>query len=308
MITNIGSINVDHIITSPRLPALGETIAGSSVKTMAGGKGANQIGAAARLGAPTCFITMVGKKDKDLPVLLDDLKWAGVGMEHVIAVEDVPCGCAFVMIDALGRNSIIVIHGADAKLTPEVVRSKEDCIRRSKICMTEFMIPMDTCAYSMRLAKENGVFTLVNPAPIAEIEDSFYQWMDLITPNEVEAAGYCGFPVEDEKSAQAACGFFHGKGVKNVVITLGDRGAYASDGEQGVMIHSHKVAAIDTNGAGDAFNGGLAYGLWRGWDLFTAARFANGVSAVSVQRHGALHSAPTLKEALAMYDPGAGRE
>lgn len=303
MITNIGSINVDYIVNSPRMPVMGETISGNFMRVMAGGKGANQIGAAARLGAPTCFITMVGKKDGNLQVLLDDLKWANVGMDCVTAAEDAACGCAFVLINENGQNSIIIIHGADVLLTPEVIQTKKEYIRKSKICMTEFMIPMETCEYSIRLAKEQGVFTLVNPAPVSKIDDSFYKWMDLITPNEVEAEQYCGFPVADEESARAACGFFHGKGVKNVVITLGERGAYASDGKQGVMIDSYKVNAIDTNGAGDAFNGGLAYGLWRGYDLFTAARFANAVSSISVQRRGALHSAPTLEEVLTVYRP-----
>lgn len=301
MITNVGSINVDYIVTSPRMPILGETLLGHSVKVMTGGKGANQIAAAARLGAKTCFITMVGAHDGNLSILKGDLKWANVGMDCVIETEDAACGCAFVMINDAGQNSIIIIHGADVMLTPEVIQSKKAYIEKSRICMTEFMIPMETCEYSMKLAKENGVFTLVNPAPVASIDDSFYKYMDLITPNEVEAAQYCGFPVDDEKSVRAACEFFYGKGVKNVVITLGSRGAYAFDGKQGMMIDSHKVNAIDTNGAGDAFNGGLAYALWKGHDLFTAARFANGVSSISVQRHGALHSAPTLDEAMSAY-------
>ena len=140
--------------------------------------------------------------------------------------------------------------------------------------------------------------TILNPAPAAGIEDEFYPLVDIITPNEVEARDITGIEVCDEKSAQRAADFFHGKGTKAVVITLGSRGAFVSSGGEQRMIRSYAVDAVDTSGAGDCFNGALAYALHEGQDIFSAAGFANAAAAVSVTRRGTMASMPELADVL----------
>ncbi|WP_066644878.1 ribokinase [Christensenella timonensis] len=301
MITHVGSINVDYIVHNKRLPMPGETVFGDSLSMAIGGKGAIQIGAVARLGVPTCFISMMGELDPNLPLLKSDLAWAGVNCERIGMAKDMLCGSAFVMVEESGANAISIVHAADRAVTPEYVEQNRDVIRDAKVVMTEFMPPMETCEYAMKMAKEYGAVTIVNPAPVKEIPDGFYQYIDIITPNESEAAGYCGFAVDDEKSAAEACAFFHGKGVKNVVITLGGRGAFVSDGQRTEMVEAYKVKAVDTTGAGDSFNAGLAVAIWKDKDLFTAAKFANAVSSVSVQRKGSFRSIPTYEEVAQVF-------
>ena len=301
MIVAVGSINVDYIIHNKRLPVPGETIYGKDVTIMAGGKGANQIAAAARLGAKTIFLSKVGRLDMYNSLMFKDFEWAGVDISCIEYAEDVYSGSGYVLVSEDSQNSIIIIEGANKFITPEYVQKYEAEIKHANVCMAEFMIPRDTCEYAMKLAKKDGVTTLVNPAPSREIDDSFYKYIDIITPNEVEAADFCGFAVDNELSAEAACGFFHSKGVKNVVITMGSRGAYVSNGKQRLMIDSYKVSAIDTSGAGDAFNGGFAYAFDKGYDIFDSAKFGNAVASRSVMRIGTMRSMPTLAEAEVAY-------
>ncbi|MEA5001941.1 MAG: ribokinase [Christensenella sp.] len=296
MILEIGSINVDYIIHNKRLPVPGETIYGKGVTIMGGGKGANQIAAAARLGAETVLLSKIGGLDHYNDTVMDDLRWANVNTDFVETVPDVYSGSGYVLVNETGQNSIIIILGANGEITPAYVDKNKACMDRAKICMVEFMIPMETCEHAIRTARKQGIVTLVNPAPSSPIDDSFYPYIDIITPNEIEAADFCGFAITNEESASEACTFFHNKGVKNVIITMGSRGAFVSDGKERMMVNSYKVNALDTSGAGDSFNGGFAYAYWRGCDLFTAAHFGNAVASLSVQRVGTMKSMPTLVE------------
>lgn len=296
MILEIGTINLDYIIDCQHLPSPKESILCKDVTLMLGGKGANQIAAVGRLGAENMFISMVGENDPNNAILLKDLEWAGVNTDFIGIAPETSSGCAFVCVEESGQNTIIIHTAANSFITPAVIDKNKQCFALADVCMTEFGIPLETCEYSMKLAKENDCMTIVNPAPYAEISNSFYRYIDVITPNEIEAADFCGFAVADEKSASEACAFFHSKGVKNVVITMGNLGAYVSDGKKQLMIPSHKVNAIDTSGAGDSFNGGFAYACSLKKDIFTAARFANAVASISVQRKGTARSMPTLSE------------
>ena len=295
MILGIGTINLDHIIDCKHLPAPKETITVKGVTLMLGGKGANQIVAAARLGAENMFIGMLGEDDSNNAILLGDLSWAGVNTDYIGRVPGYS-GCAYVMVEESGQNAIAVNLGSNAYITPAVIDKNLACFEKADICMTEFAVPMETCIYAMKTAKKLGKTTVVNPAPYEEFPDDFYHYMYYITPNEVEAADYCGFPVTDEESAVKAAAFFHEKGVKNVVITMGSQGAFVSDGTKHLMIPCYKVNAIDTSGAGDCFNGGFVYALSQGKDVFEAARFGNAAASVSVQRRGTGRSMPTLEE------------
>ncbi len=282
MIAAIGSINVDYIIHNKRLPVPGETLYGKSVTIMAGGKGANQIAAASRLGADTLFLSKIGGLDQYNSTVLKDFEWAGVSVDYIETVPDSYSGAGFAMIGEDSQNSIIIIEGANAEMTPEYVEKYKDQIKNASIVMCEFMIPQETAEYTMKLGKELGIPTLCNPAPFRKTDDSFYRYVDIVTPNEIEAAEACGFTIDGRKSASEACDYFHGLGVKSVVITMGSRGAFCSDGSRQEMIESYKVKAIDTSGAGDSFNGGFAYAFDKGYDIFTCARFGNAVASKSV--------------------------
>ncbi|RKL61607.1 ribokinase [Thermoanaerobacteraceae bacterium SP2] len=296
MITVVGSSNIDYIISNKKLPEPGETIYGTGMFITAGGKGANQAAAAARLGADVCFLSKVGGNDKNSEILWEKLKWAGVNIDNIEVEENTYCGYGFVMVSEDGQNRIIIIKGANEYITPQYVEKHKETIINSKICMSEFMIPIETAEYAISIAHNNGVVTILNPAPAFPIDDRFYKKIDIITPNEIEARDISGVEIKDKKSAVEAANYFHAKGVKNVLITLGSRGSFISDGTRQEFIKSYNVKAIDTSGAGDSFNGGLAYSIWKGKDIFEAAHFATAVAAVSVTRQGTMPSMPTLSE------------
>ena len=304
MILQVGSINIDHIIKLERLPKQKETIYTKNSTTMLGGKGANQIIAAGRLGAEASFIAVVGKDDANKEMAYSTLRWANVDTSLIAEAEGINCGEGFVFVYENGENNILINTAANALITDDVLKENEDAFEKADIVVAEFGATIKTCYEACRIAKEHGCFTIVNPAPTGHIDDDFYKLIDLITPNEVEAQDYCGFEITDEDSAIKAGDFFHSKGVKNVVITMGSKGAYVSDGRMKMMIASHMVDAVDTSGAGDSFNGGLAYALDRGQDLFTAAAFANAVAACCVQKEGTALSMPSLNDVEKLLGKG----
>lgn len=301
MILGVGTINLDYIINCKELPNPKESIFCEKVTKMLGGKGANQIVAAGRLGAETMFISMVGEDDPNNEILFNDLRWAGVNTDYIGTAPGISSGSAYVIVEESGQNAIIINVAANAAITREFIDKNIRCFDTADVAMTEFSVPMKTCEYAMKTAKERGCKTIVNPAPYAEISDEFYSYIDVITPNEIEAADFCGFPVTDEKSASKASVFFHGKGVKNVVITMGHLGAFVSDGTEQLMIPSYNVDAVDTSGAGDSFNGGFAYAYSKKQNIFTAAKFANAVASLSVQKRGTAQSMPTLSEVESVF-------
>ncbi|MBO0457724.1 ribokinase [Enterococcus hulanensis] len=301
MIVEVGSLNVDFIVHNRRFPKPGETVIGKSVTVMAGGKGANQIAAAARLGAETRFLSKVGELDQYNSMLMSDLAWAGVPTNTIGTVSDLYTGSAYCMICEDSQNCIVIIEGANEGVTADFVESNRDLLSKSSIVMCEFSINQEACDYAMKLGKELGVTTLCNPAPFRKVDDSFYKNVDIVTPNEVEAAEACGFEITDEESAARGCEFFHQLGVEKVIITMGKLGAFCSDGSKQEMIESCEVNACDSSGAGDCFNGAFAYAFDKGYDFFEAARFANAAAAASVQKLGTMRSMPCLEEVEAIY-------
>lgn len=296
MITVIGANTIDYFNYSQRLPSPGETIVGEEMMIGPGGKGANQAVAAAKLGAPVCWLSKVGALDRYKDMILDGVKAVSIDASAVEEVEGVFCGAGFVTVNTqTGQNCITVLHGANAAITPEYIDAHREKILNAKICMAEFQIPVETAKYALTMAKEHGVMTICNPAPAAKIEDAFFPMIDIITPNEVEVRDITGIEVTDCSSAERAAVYLHEKGVRNVVITMGGRGAYVSAEGTGRLIPSYTVQAVDTSGAGDCFNGALAYALHEGADLFAAAGFANAAAAVSVCRKGTMDSMPTLE-------------
>ena len=301
MILAVGSINVDYIIHSKRMPYDGETMYGKSVTIMAGGKAANQIAAASRLGAHGVLLSKMGGLDGYNDDVLKDLNWAKVDTQYIEIEKDTYSGSGYIMVNESSDNRIIIIEGANAAVTCEYVEKNLAVLEKASLCMTEFMIPMDTCEYLVAQTKKMGIPIIVNPSPTRPIPEEMYNGIHLLIPNEHEAEELTGIKVETEKDALECSKLFHSKGVKNVIITLGKRGAFVSDGFSSEIMPAYKVAALDTSGAGDSFNGGVAYALSKGKSIFEAARFGNAVASQSVQRTGTMRSMPTLKEVEAVY-------
>ncbi len=296
MVTVVGSALVDIMAYGERLPVPGETVTGYKYQITPGGKGANQAAAAARLGIETCFIGKMSGCDRLADVLWEGFAWAGVKVEHVQIVNDVTCGIGAIMVDKKSQNLITIVLGPNALMRPEDVDAKMDVIRRSKIMATEFGIPLQTAEYATIQCRKAGLTTIVTPGPAEPMSDAFYRATNVIVPNETEAEILTGVKVGDRASAEKAAAVFHRRGVEMVIITMGCKGAFVSDGKSRELLGSIQVKAVDSTGAGDAFIGGLVCGLSEGKDIFAAAAYANVVAGLSVTRPGTMRSMASRQE------------
>ncbi len=287
-----GSFVVDLTSRTGRLPQAGETVLGSSFKMGPGGKGSNQAVAAHRAGADLTLVTKVGK-DVFGKVAKDFYLSEGMRTDLILEDEEVETGTALIMVDEVGgQNQILVVSGACGHITDEDIRKAESAIRGADILMLQLEINQDAMEKVIEMAAGLGVCVVLNPAPAHPLPESLLRKIDVLTPNESEAATLSGIPVNDTGDAKKACGVLLGMGVKSVVITMGSRGVYVSDGTKDEFIPAIRVKAIDTTGAGDAFNGGFITALAEGFDLFDAARFGNATGALSVTRLGTAPSMP----------------
>jgi len=304
MITVIGSANIDYVCFTERIPSLGETVAGTSFLVTAGGKGANQAVAAARLGVKTVLLTKLGQDDRYANLLTNGMRDAGVDVSCVQMEPGRYCGCAMIMVDRQARNIISIVANANAGITSDYIDEHRDLIASSKVLVVEFGVPLPTVRHALGLARKAGVITLVNPAPAISLTEDFYRDVDILVPNEVEAGQLCGQPLEGEDDLEKAAAWFHQRNVASVVITLGERGVFFSDNGRPALVPSRRVRVVDTTGAGDAFVGGLACGLAEGKSMSDAVVFANAVAALSVTRPGAARSMPTRAEVEAFTREG----
>ncbi len=289
----LGSSNTDMVVGVPHIPSLGETVLGSDLLVAAGGKGANQAVAAARLGAQITFLGAVG--DDDLGgKAVRGLGGEHIDTEHVRVVEGVPSGVALITVDTQGRNAIAVAPGANSRVSPEDVRSAQALIEESAVLLVQLEIPIEAVHEGLRVARAAGCRTLLNPAPVPGegLPSDILRLVDVLTPNEGEASALVGMQGEASDLAQELLN----RGVGAVVVTLGERGALVATSERQQTVPAHRVDALDTTAAGDAFNGGLAVALAEGRDLFEAARFASAVAALSVTKRGAQPSMPRRDE------------
>jgi ribokinase len=296
MITVIGSSNIDYVCFTERIPALGETVAGSSFLVAAGGKGANQAVASARLGVKTVLLSKLGGEDRYAGLLADGFREAGVDVSHLGYEAGSYCGCALIMVDRQARNIIGIVPNANARISIEYIEENRALIEASRVLVAEFGVPLATVEHALALARRAGVTTLVNPAPARPLPDDFYRNVDVVVPNEIEAEALCGQQLAGPDCLRRAAGFFHRRKVPHVVITLGEKGAFVSSGSRGERIPAVPVKTVDSTGAGDAFVGGLACALAEGRDIFASAAFANAAAALSVTRPGAARSMPARAE------------
>ena len=291
----IGSSNTDMVIKTEKLPAPGETILGGKFLMIPGGKGANQSVAASRLGGKVTFIS---KRGNDLfgNQAVGLLMREGVDIKYIVKDPDLPSGVALITVDSTGENSIVVAPGSNGNLLKEDIPSVIFDTGKFEILLLQLEIPIDTVEYSAVTASEHGIKVILNPAPARKLSDNLLKHTWLITPNETEAETITGVIITDIPSAERAAELIQERGVKNVIITLGEAGAYIKSENYTGLIPGIKVKPVDTTAAGDVFNGALAVAISEGSDLKDAVIFANKAASISVTRMGAQASAPYRNE------------
>lgn len=299
----IGSSNTDLIIKAARIPKPGETILGGEFARAAGGKGANQAVAAARAGGAVTFMARVGC-DPNGEAALAGFVADGIDGRHVIRDPTHPSGVALILVDRNGENSIAVASGANDKLSPADVRKAKAAFHRARIVLLQLETPLPTVAAAIELAAARGVRVVLNPAPARPLPAQLLRLVYLLTPNESEAELLTGIAVSNEGTAARAATRLLGRGVQNVIITMGARGAFVAGKDLRRLMPGFKVKPVDTTGAGDVFNGALVVALAEGRPLLESVQFASAAAALSVTRLGAQPSAPTRREIEAMLATG----
>jgi ribokinase len=287
----VGSINMDLVASTPRIPRAGETLIGTDFSTTPGGKGANQAVAVARLDYPVHMIGMVGE-DVFGQALLDNLVAAGVATGAVIRAEG-PSGVAPILVSSAGENSIVVVAGANGKVTPEFIDQRSTLIASAGMVLCQLELPMETVSHTLSICAGFGIPVMLDPAPAAALPDATWSQVAWFTPNETEASYYLGNTFQTAEAAEKLLA----RGLGGVVLKRGSEGAYiAAAGRARVFVPPFKVKAVDTVGAGDCFNGAFAVALLEGRDPPAAARFASAAAALSVTRRGAQASMPRRSE------------
>lgn len=290
----IGSSNTDMVVKSPVLPKPGETILGGTFLMNAGGKGANQAVAAARLGGNVTFVAKVGN-DIFGKQSIEGFKKEKINSDFVFIDDEAPSGTALIMVNEEGENCIVVAPGANAQLLPADIQQVKD-ISEAAIILMQLEIPIETIAAVLKIAKTNNQKVIINPAPAQKLPDELLNGLFLITPNETEAGLLTGITVVDEATALQAADIFLSKGVQNVVITLGKQGAYFHNKDMKFKIDAPTVKAMDTTAAGDTFSGAIAVAVTEKMEWKQAIQFAVKAASFSVARMGAQSSVPYRHE------------
>lgn len=298
----IGSLNLDMTVQVDHTPVVGETILSKRMDTNAGGKGANQACALGKLEADVTILGAVGK-DMYADVQMNSLSAANVNTSRILVKEDVGTGLALITVNKEGNNNIIVVSGANATLSPKDIDDNLDIIMKSDIVILQLEIPLETVCYAAKIAKKLGKIVILDPAPAPEnFPEELYAYVDIIKPNETELEILTGIE-HPEDHLEEATEFIRKKGVKDVIVTLGEKGVYMNSAKLGIeRVPAISVKAIDTTAAGDSFTAALAVMLAKGKALKDAVEFANYVAAIVVTRKGAQSSIPTLKEVISYIE------
>ena len=296
-ISVLGIFVADISFSGNKIPSIGETILGTNYNIGPGGKGCNQAIAIARLGGTVNFISKLGK-DTYGDLATNTLRNNNIDTSTITYSNDFQTGVAGIMVDKnTGMNAINVITGAPSTLTINEVEKHIEVINNSKIFLTQLEIPKEVTLHCLKKAKENKVITILNPAPASEISNEFFKYVDYFTPNETEAEFYTGIKISNEIEAKKASIKLLNLGLKKVVITLGEKGLFYTDGKEDIYIKALSLnKVLDTTGAGDAFNGGLAFALSENKSIKEALNLANQVAGLSTLKLGAGNAMPTLKE------------
>ena len=293
----VGSFNADLVAYLQRMPRPGETVPGDRFATSAGGKGSNQAVAAARLGADVTFIGRVGN-DVFANLAYEIWDAEGVNRDYVSTDDEYATGVAPILVDSSGENMIVVVLGANSRLTAADIDAARERIAAADVLVTQLEVNLDMVAYALEMAKQLGVATILNPAPAAAIPQSTIDLADYLTPNETELETLSASAGDYAAAARTLLT----RADQQAVVTLGAQGAQIVSGSESVAIPTFSVDVVDTTGAGDAFNAGLAVALAEGKALAQAVRFANAAAALSVTKPGAAPSSPYRAAVDVLYD------
>ena len=287
----VGSLNMDMVVNVARHPQIGETILGGKFSTFPGGKGANQAVAAARMGGAVTMIGCVGQ-DGFGEELRASAARDGIDVQYVYVDEKTATGIALITVDDLGQNTIVVASGANLALTPERLFASKQAFATADVLVAQLESPLETVSEALSLAAENRLKVVLNPAPARPLSAEFLSKVDYFIPNEREAMQVVG-----AETLEAAINQLLGMGVRNLIITLGEKGVLVVTADGRKQIPSYPVKAVDTVAAGDAFVGAFATGISEGLNIDDAVKYGNAAAAISVTRHGAQPSLPLRKEA-----------
>lgn len=295
-ILNIGSLNMDMVIGMQCMPLIGETILGNSLTYIPGGKGANQACASSKLGGEVIMLGCIGE-DSMGESLIDSLRKCGTDVSYIRTVKGVPTGMASIYVDDNGDNSIVVISGANACCSVEYLKEHDSLFQDAEYIMLQMEIPYDAVFYAIERASELKKTVILNPAPAPDtLPDEVWNKIDYITPNETELLKLSGLEEMSPEAIEEGAGRLLAKGVKHVLVTLGDKGVLYKDADETWICPTRSVTAVDTTAAGDCFNGAFVTALAEGIPVRQAVRFANTAASVSVTRKGAQQSIPLREE------------
>ncbi len=295
----VGSSNTDMVVKAERIPAPGETVLGGAFVMTPGGKGANQAVAAARLGGMVSLVARVGA-DVFGDEAVRNIAAAGVDTRFISRDPDAPSGVALIAVDAQGQNSIAVAPGANARLSPEDVERARPAFAGADVVTLQFEVPIETVAAAIALARELDVMVILNPAPVLALPSGYLDGVDILIPNETEAAMLLGDDPDVAFDGVQAGQRLLALGVGTAVVTLGAAGAVAVSTSGVHLAAGRAIDAVDTTAAGDCFTGALAVALGEGRELRSALQFANAAAALSVTRLGAQASMPTRQQVEAI--------
>ena len=299
----LGGINIDLIALTSRLPAPGETVVGEDFYTTPGGKGGNQAVAAARLGAE---VSMVGRVGGDIfgPGLLADLRKEGIDVSGVAEDPERASGVAVIILNAERQNHIVAAYGANAACDEDQLVAARRAVVGADALLLQQEIPVEVSRAAAEFARSKGVRVFWDPAPARDLPDEAYAVIDVLTPNQTEAAAITGVDVVDVASAERAAMVILGKGVSVAIVKLGEQGVYyASEDESGHVL-AFSVEAVDTVAAGDAFGSAVAVALIEGQSLGKAVRFGAAAGALAVTKAGAQAAMPTRAEVESLLASG----
>lgn len=291
----VGSSNLDLVVTAKRFPNPGETIFGNKFEMFPGGKGANQAVCASRLGCKTTFIGKMGNddfKEKLSQIMVE----SDVDISNLFVDDKEHTGTALITVDGNGQNQIIVISGSNMKLSPSDIESKSLLFKEASVVLTQLEIPIETVLKVGQLAKDNNALFILNPAPAVQLPENLFPLVDIITPNESELELISGIKITDQDSIAKAANALIERGVKNVIVTVGERGSVLINNSCLKQFGVNKVKVIDSTAAGDAFNGALATSLAENHSIEESIEFANRIASITVTRMGAQSSMPYLNE------------
>lgn len=300
VITVVGSFAVGMTLRTNRMPIFGETLIGTDFDMGPGGKGSNQAVGVARLGADAYFAGIIGD-DKLGEIAIDLYRQEGVNTTYLQKTNDLATGVGFIILNQDGENGIILDMGANKLMDERFVQNVEAQIARSDVVMSVLELPVAAAAAAMRLGRKHGVRTILNPAPAVALDPDVLSHVDYLTPNETELRILLGLPPDDATPTRELAQQLREVGVRNLIVTMGDKGALVLGDGLEMVVAAPAVNVVDTTGAGDAFNAGLAVALAEGKELSDAVCYAITSGALACQKLGVIPSLATREMADTMF-------